>query len=190
MLYQQGVPTKVFLALCLSPESKRQAETPKSPSLIPPRESTRIFPAYHQNKGKQYNYLNLLKQLNREKIYYLYVSMWRSEKKQKAIQMHETKAGLNCVFTFTSRCICPWWWRYSKPLRTSRSTVAMTASSKPVGWTDFIMWRKDPPAMYGIITHNVWSFVNEQWALTTLGWSMRIIVWASRMMLFCIEYCW
>jgi hypothetical protein len=52
ILYQQGVPTKVFLALCLSPESKRQAETPKSPSLIPPRESTRIFPACHQTETK------------------------------------------------------------------------------------------------------------------------------------------
>lgn len=44
--YQQGVPTNVFLERCLSPESKRQAETPKSPSLIAPRASMRIFPAY------------------------------------------------------------------------------------------------------------------------------------------------
>jgi len=89
MLYQQGVPTKVFLALCLSPESKRQAETPKSPSLIPPRESTRIFPAYHQNKGKQYNnYLNLLKQLNREKdilLICLCGSQKRSEKQSRCM---------------------------------------------------------------------------------------------------------
>jgi hypothetical protein len=46
--YQQGVPTNVFLMRCLSPESKRQAETPKSPSLIAPRASMRIFPAYDE----------------------------------------------------------------------------------------------------------------------------------------------
>lgn len=44
--YQQGVPTNVFRIRCLSPESNRQAETPKSPSLIAPRASMRIFPAY------------------------------------------------------------------------------------------------------------------------------------------------
>lgn len=44
--YQQGVPTNVFLTRCLSPESNRQAETPKSPNLIAPRASMRIFPAY------------------------------------------------------------------------------------------------------------------------------------------------
>ena len=52
--YQQGVPTNVFRVRCLSPESKRQAETPKSPSLIAPRTSIRIFPAYR----KSYNMVN------------------------------------------------------------------------------------------------------------------------------------
>lgn len=45
-MYQHGVPTNVFLVRCLPPESKRQAVTPKSPSLIPPRASTRALPAY------------------------------------------------------------------------------------------------------------------------------------------------
>lgn len=45
-MYQQGVPTNVFLTRCLSPESKRQAETPKSPSFMAPRAPIRIFPAY------------------------------------------------------------------------------------------------------------------------------------------------
>lgn len=48
--YQQGVPTKVFLTRCLSPESNRQAETPRSPSLIAPREPMRIFPAFRKKK--------------------------------------------------------------------------------------------------------------------------------------------
>lgn len=42
---QQGVPTKVFLDLCRSPESNKQADTPKSPSLTAPRESMRTLPA-------------------------------------------------------------------------------------------------------------------------------------------------
>jgi len=43
---QHGVPTKVFLDRCLSPVSNIQADTPKSPSLTAPPESTRMFPAY------------------------------------------------------------------------------------------------------------------------------------------------
>lgn len=36
---------------CLSPESKRQAETPKSPNLIAPRVSMRMFPAFENHKN-------------------------------------------------------------------------------------------------------------------------------------------
>ena len=43
--YQQGVPTKVILERCLSPVSNIHADTPKSPSLIVPFPSTKIFPA-------------------------------------------------------------------------------------------------------------------------------------------------
>ncbi|EOY13379.1 Uncharacterized protein TCM_031939 [Theobroma cacao] len=42
---QQGVPTKVFLDSCLSPESNMQSETPKSASLTVPLLSSSIFPA-------------------------------------------------------------------------------------------------------------------------------------------------
>lgn len=45
MFYQQGVPTKVFLARCLSPVSNMQAETPKSASFTTPFVSSSIFPA-------------------------------------------------------------------------------------------------------------------------------------------------
>jgi hypothetical protein len=68
--YQQGVPTKVFLARCLSPDSKRQAETPKSPSLTPPRESTRIFPACGQKEEKKMNSnITCLERVNQNNIY-------------------------------------------------------------------------------------------------------------------------
>jgi hypothetical protein len=43
--YQHGVPTNVFLDLCLSPLSNMQAETPKSPSFTTPPPSIRILPA-------------------------------------------------------------------------------------------------------------------------------------------------
>jgi hypothetical protein len=43
--YQHGVPTNVFLDLCLSPLSNIQAETPKSPSFTTPAPSIRILPA-------------------------------------------------------------------------------------------------------------------------------------------------
>jgi hypothetical protein len=43
--YQHGVPTNVFLALCLSPLSNMEAETPKSPSLTIPGLSIRMLPA-------------------------------------------------------------------------------------------------------------------------------------------------
>lgn len=43
--YQHGVPTNVFLDLCLSPLSNIQAETPKSPSFTTPALSIRMLPA-------------------------------------------------------------------------------------------------------------------------------------------------
>lgn len=49
-IYQQGVPTNVFLIRCRSPESNKHAETPKSPNLIAPREPIRIFPACSNSK--------------------------------------------------------------------------------------------------------------------------------------------
>lgn len=51
-IYQHGVPTKVFLTRCLSPESNKQAETPKSPSLIAPWSLIRMFPAYAKTTKK------------------------------------------------------------------------------------------------------------------------------------------
>jgi hypothetical protein len=45
-IYQHGVPTNVFLDLCLSPLSNMQAETPKSPSFTIPALSIRMLPAY------------------------------------------------------------------------------------------------------------------------------------------------
>lgn len=44
-IHQQGVPTNVFLALCLFPVSNMQADTPKSPSLTAPFVSIKMFPA-------------------------------------------------------------------------------------------------------------------------------------------------
>lgn len=46
--YQHGVPTKVFLDLCLSPLSNIQADTPKSANFTVPLESSKIFPAYKE----------------------------------------------------------------------------------------------------------------------------------------------
>lgn len=89
------------------------------------------------------------------------------------------------ILTLTSRCMCPWWWRYSKPFNTSRSIVAITNSSKPSGYAAFSMWRQDPPAMNGMTTHRLWSLTKEQCDLRTLGWSTKTIVCASREMLFC-----
>lgn len=49
--HQHGVPTKVFLDLCLSTLSNMQADTPKSASLTAPLASSSIFPACN---GKQW----------------------------------------------------------------------------------------------------------------------------------------
>lgn len=87
--------------------------------------------------------------------------------------------------TLTSRCMWPWWWRYSKPFKISRKIVAITASPKPSGCAAFNMWRQDPPAMNGMTTHRVWPLTKEQCDFSTLGWSTRTIVCASRKTLFC-----
>ncbi|KAK8365762.1 hypothetical protein V6Z11_A02G075500 [Gossypium hirsutum] len=47
--HQQGVPTKVFLELYLSPASNMQVETPKSTSFTVPLFSSSMFLAYNAN---------------------------------------------------------------------------------------------------------------------------------------------
>ena len=64
--------------------------------------------------------------------------------------------------------------------------MAITGSSKPSGYSDFIIWRQDPPAIYGITTQRVWPEVKEQCACNKFGWSIKLIVCTSRRIPSCI----
>jgi hypothetical protein len=65
--------------------------------------------------------------------------------------------------------------------------VAITGSSKPLGYADFMICRHDPPDMYGITTHRLWSTTKEQCAFTTFGWLIKLIVFASRQISSCAK---